>query len=74
MDHFGHAILETFSRLWYVVKNKKDTRKIAFIKYAEVRNYHYEILRLIGIPKERIIIVDKLVHFSNVYFSMLVTP
>ena len=66
MDHFGHAILETFSRLWYVVKNKKDTRKIAFIKYQNVRSYHYELLRLMGIDEKRIIIVEKPTHFNKV--------
>ena len=66
MDHFGHAILETFSRLWYVVKNKKDTRKIAFIKYAEIRNYHYELLRLMGLPKERIIIIEEPTKFKSI--------
>ena len=66
MDHFGHAILETFSRLWYVVKNKKDKRKIAFIKYAEIRNYHYELLRLMGIPKERIIIIEEPTKFKSI--------
>jgi len=66
MVGFGHVFLESLSRLWYVVKNKEDNRKIVFLKISKISEFHYEFLRLLGIPKERIEIIDKPTQFSKV--------
>ena len=66
IKHFGHAILEDLARLWYVVKNKKDKRRIAFVCYNDLCSYHYELFELLGIKKDRIIIVDKPTQFTKI--------
>lgn len=63
---FGHVILESLSRLWYVIKKKKDKRKIVFLKTSQISQFHYEFFRLLGIDEDRIEIIDKPTKFLNV--------
>jgi len=66
MVGFGHVFLESLSRLWYIVKNKEDNRKIVFLKISKISEFHHEFLRLLGIPKERVEIIEKPTQFSKV--------
>ncbi len=60
MGHFGHFIMECWSRLWYVIQNPELKSKILFIVTA--KGYHKffdEFFRLMGIEAERIIYVKQ---------------
>ena len=66
IKHFGHAILEDLSRLWYIVKNKKDKRRVAFLCYNSISEYHYELFELVGLSRDRVLIIDKPTKFKTI--------
>lgn len=66
IEHFGHSFLECLSRLWYIVKNKKDKRKIAFLLTGDMKKYHYDMLNILNIKKNKIIIIDEPTQFKKV--------
>ena len=61
IGHFGHFMLECWTRLWYVIQHPERQDKILFITTTH-GGYHAwfdDFFRLMGIAKERIIYVDK---------------
>lgn len=66
IKHFGHAILEDLSRLWYIVKHKKDTRRVCFVCYQQICEYHYKLFELIGLTRDRVVIIDKPTQFKKI--------
>lgn len=66
IEHFGHSFLECLSRLWYIVKNKNDKRKIAFLLTGDIKKYHYDMLKLLNIKKDRIVIITEPIQFKKV--------
>ena len=67
--HFGHALLDTTSRLWYVARNLGDTRKIVFLDYgwpfADPFDF-FQLFDLMGISRDRIEIVSQPTQFDEV--------
>lgn len=62
LGHFGHFLLECLSRLWYLIENPQDTRKIVFIVHPINKGYKKwfeDFFELLDIPLSRIIFVDK---------------
>ena len=61
MGHFGHFIMESWNRLWYVVQNPDLKSKILFIttSHGGYHSYFDEFFQLMGIDKERIVYVNK---------------
>lgn len=61
IGHFGHFMLECWSRLWYVVQNPNIQSKILFITttHGGYHSWFDDFFRLMGIAKERIIYVKK---------------
>lgn len=61
MGHFGHFILECWSRLWYVIQNPQLQSKILFITttHGGYKSWFDDFFRLMGIDKERIVYVKK---------------
>lgn len=73
--HFGHFLLEGFSRLWFVVKNRNNPKykdlKIVFVGIEphakkSSNNFLYDCFKLLDIPKERILFIEKPTQFKNV--------
>ena len=66
--HFGHFLIDSFSRLWFAAKNKDLKHRYAFVTVGnfELELYHINLLNLIGINKERILIVEKPTKFKEV--------
>ncbi len=66
--HFGHIITECLSRMWYVVENPDDQRRVVFLKVNtwQVSPWLYELFSLIGLSEDRIVILDKPTQFSKV--------
>ena len=60
VGHFGHFLVECWSRLWYVIQNPDLKTKILFIiSYRGYKPWFDEFFRLMGIDTGRIIYVDK---------------
>lgn len=66
MSSFGHLVLESLSRLWYYVDNPNCNYKVAFLKIRNLPDYSYGFLEILGIPKERVIIIEEPTQFKNV--------
>lgn len=67
IDHFGHFLLESLSRLWFVLDNPDDVRPIAFIsKGNSWPSWFDEFMQLLDIPQHRIIHVVRPTQFANV--------
>lgn len=69
--HFGHFILEGLSRLWYIVKNPMDTRKIIYIcGEAEIFKFKkqiiYDFFKMLGVDENRLIIIEKPMKFAHI--------
>ncbi len=64
---FGHMMIETMSRLWYVVEGKQSNLRIAFVILPESKEYFDDFFRLLGIDKDRVLIIDKPAQFRNVF-------
>lgn len=72
--HFGHFIQDSMTRLWYAAQKTESKSKIALLlsargiwKEIDINNsYHFKLLKLLGIEKERILIIDKPTKFKSV--------
>lgn len=69
---FGHLLLEGLSRLWYIVQNPTDTRKVAFMGLGEwgektlTKKCYYTFLKMLKVPKERVIFIEKPTKFRQI--------
>lgn len=67
IGHFGHFMLESISaRLWYVISNPDDLRKIVFVSIKEEKKWFYDFMELCGIDSKRIIMINKPTKFSHI--------
>ena len=67
--HFGHALLETMSRLWYFAENPDEKRKVVFIEYYSPHEHSYDetqMLELMGIGKDQIEVIKRPTRFDEV--------
>ena len=66
--HFGHFITECMSRMWYVVEHPEDTRKVVFVKVNtwKVAPWMYQFLELLGLPEERVVILNKPTQYKSI--------
>ncbi len=69
--HFGHFITECLSRMWYVVENPEDRRRVVFIMLKtsplqELKNWVYQFFDLLGLPEDRVVILEKPAQFRAV--------
>ena len=65
---FGHFILECLGRMWYIIKNRNDKRKIIFLMlpYTEEKKWFYEFFNLLDIERDRIEIIQKPTKFKKI--------
>ena len=70
IGHFGHLITDCVTRLWYVIKNPDIKHRIAYMfvgdTATEMQPYHYEFLSLLGIGRDRILLVETPTQFKKV--------
>jgi len=68
IGHFGHFMLECWSRLWYVVQHPELKSKILFITttHGGYHSWFDDFFRLMGIEKERIIYAKQPMQFRSV--------
>ena len=71
-NHFGHMIMDTASRLWYVISHPECTARIAFVTLPATPTFfnpgdmHYRFLEMLGIPTDRVLLVWKPTQFRRV--------
>ena len=67
-DHFGHFLIESVSRLWYIVKNRESFYPIVFIKEKtkELSSQIIEFFKLLGVEKKRLVFIDKPTQFTKI--------
>lgn len=68
IDIFGHILTEAFSRLWYVLEHEDKKNRVAFCNRngGDVPNYFYDFMELLGIDRERILIINEIVRFNTI--------
>ena len=66
--HFGHIITESTSRLWYIIENPDDQRRVVFLKVNtwKVAPWLFELFALMGLQKDRIVILQKPMQFAKI--------
>lgn len=70
LGHFGHFLLEHFCRAWAVYNMDMRDKSVVLVDYkgiGTVPGFVYKLLGLVGIPKDRIIILNETTRFKNVY-------
>lgn len=68
--HFGHAITDGFSRLWYLKDDSFKGKKIVFVNEPGNKNDWMSILACLGLTKDDVIILhedESPVRFRKVY-------
>ena len=66
LDHFGHFLVESMSRLWYVLDNMGQGKKIVFISNGKPGRWMDAFLELLGIERDRYYILYRPVRFASV--------
>ena len=69
MPHFGHFLLEHFCRMYAMLGNDMHDKYVVFANYkgVAVPQFMYNMVEMVGVPREHIIIIDKTTRFRNVY-------
>ena len=67
-NHFGHFLMDSFSRLWYAVKHKNENLRYAFIASGnfELQDYHVKLLGFLGIDESRLLIIKEPTQFKRI--------
>lgn len=66
MGHFGHFILESMSRFWYFLEYMASGKKVVFtMVFGEHTAWIDDFLTLLGLPKEKMLFVDKPTRFKS---------
>ena len=68
-SHFGHFILESLTRLWWLLENPDCNLKVVFISHLEgapPSSFFWEFMRMLDLEDDRIFIVDKPSQFKSI--------
>ncbi len=63
---FGHFILDSLSRFWYILNNLDKDSKIVFITIMGYKSYYDDFFELLNISANRIIILEKITKFKKI--------
>lgn len=64
--HFGHFLVESMARLWYLLNEKGTQKKIVFITNGKPGDWFRNFMELLGINWERVIIIRQPMRFASV--------
>ena len=69
--HFGHFLTDCLARMWYATENPNDRRKFVFLmlktsNLQELKMWVYQLFDLLGIPEDRLVILEKPAQFERV--------
>lgn len=63
--HFGHMVLDGFSRLWWKVAHPEDTRRYVFIVRTH-KPFQNQFLELLGLSEEQVMFVTSPTRFRSI--------
>ena len=69
VPHFGHSLIDSLSRLWYVVQPGADVKKLLVFVCLGDLDYIKSFLcftDLLGIDRRRILVVDRIHNFKKI--------
>ncbi len=66
VGHFGVFMAQCLSRFWYIVQHAESDKRIVILFTPSDRPFHYEFLRLLDVPKERLCIIDQPTQFRSI--------
>lgn len=67
---FGHFLLEHMNRAWVFTMSEYKNAYVVLINNQDINpvpEYMYEFLRILGVPRERVIILNETTRFRNVF-------
>lgn len=65
--HYGHFLIESTVRLYYYLQNRDKNAYIVFSKLVDyIPKFAQDFFKLLGIPEDKIIYVDKPTQFKSV--------
>ena len=69
--HFGHFLTDCLARMWYAVAHPELEHKVVFImvktsKLQELKHWVYQMFDLMGLPAERLVILERPTQFQSV--------
>ena len=66
--HFGHVMIESFCRMWYVLQHSENHDRLVFLHVGpwKIQDWLYQFFELMDIPKDRIMIVEKPTQFKSI--------
>ncbi len=62
---YGHFLMESTARLWFVLQNSDDKRPIVFIPVGKPDRY-LEFFDLLGIERERLLFIERPMRFKEI--------
>ncbi len=62
---YGHFLMESTARLWFVLQNPDDKRPIVFIPVGKPDRY-LEFFDLLGIERERLLFIERSMCFKEI--------
>lgn len=69
IPQFGHFLIDSLSRIWFVVKNKDALQKYKIIFTlvgSTIPSYIYETLELLGIKQEQVVFIKTVTKFKEI--------
>lgn len=69
INHFGHLLMESFSRLWYFAENSDKNLDIVFLypKKKKIISAFWELAELLGIDKNKVHFIKEITQFKKIY-------
>lgn len=65
-SHFGHFLVETMNRLWWIIKNNINNKRVVFLKNNSFDSSFIKLIELTGIKEKNIIFLDVPTQFKKV--------
>lgn len=65
-NHFGHFLVESINRLWWIIKNKEYDLKIVFLVDKPFEAPFLELIELMGINRKNVVFLEKPTKFKKV--------
>ncbi len=66
IGHFGHFILESLGRLWYVAGQAASVKPLVFLTELKICSWYWSFFDLLGIDRKRIILLQRPTRFRSI--------
>lgn len=66
IDHFGHTLVDSLTRMWYFAKNPDTPHKFAFLMMTNHEKFYKDFFELAGLTEDRYEIITEATQFKKV--------